>query len=225
MRSSFKLYFDSLDVLDELTDEQAGKLFKAIREYERNDVETLDGLMKAVFTPFKNNSDRAKKAYNDACERNKANGLKGGRPKAEETENNPLGFSETEANPQKGDKDKKKDKDKDVNKETKKERLIREAVEYLREEKIIAVSEMTVDRLNEFYDYRHSTIKKPFKTKEPLVSHIHNLSDIHRAGIKVNDAISMMKSREWQTIELSFLKNLKPSTPESDPFGFGGTNA
>lgn len=107
MKKSFKLFIDSLDVLDELTDEQAGQLFKAIRQYEIDKTETLNGLMKAIFTPFKNNSDRAKDAYGAVCEANKANGLKGGRPKSEK---NRMGFLETEQKPKNPDKDKDKDK-------------------------------------------------------------------------------------------------------------------
>ena len=105
MKKSFKLFYDSLDVLDELTDEQAGQLFKAIRSYEIDEIELLEGIMKAVFTPFKNNIDRGKEAYEKVVERNKANGLKGGRPI---TQDNPVGLNETQNNPQKADKDKDK---------------------------------------------------------------------------------------------------------------------
>ncbi|TET88765.1 MAG: hypothetical protein E3J96_02665 [Sulfurovum sp.] len=117
MKKSFKLFIDSLDILDDLTDEQAGQLFKAIRAYEADGVETLGGLLRAVFNPFKTNSDRAKIAYKNVVERNKANGLKGGRPK---TQDNPVGLLITQDNPKKADKDKDKDKDK-----------IREVVEHL----------------------------------------------------------------------------------------------
>lgn len=96
MKKVFKIFIDSLDVLDELSDEQAGQLFKAIRAYEVSGEEVLSGLMKAVFTPFKNNSDRATAAYNAVCEANKANGIKGGRPKSE---NNPMGLKLTEQKP------------------------------------------------------------------------------------------------------------------------------
>lgn len=113
MKKSFKLYYDSLDVLSELSDEQAGQLLRAIVKYETEGEEILEGLMKAVFTPFKNNIDRANKAYTDVCERNKANGLKGGRPKAKETHSVILGSEKTHSNPKKADKD--KDKDKDTN--------------------------------------------------------------------------------------------------------------
>ena len=104
MKKSFKLFIDSLDVLEELTDEQAGQLFRAIRAYEVDGIEILTGLMKAIFTPFKHNIDRAKAEYEAVCERNKANGLKGGRP-------NPVKPSGLESPPVKADKDKDKDKD------------------------------------------------------------------------------------------------------------------
>lgn len=100
-KKSLSLFIDSLDVLDDLTDEQAGQLFKAIREYEVNEKETLSGLMKAIFVPFKNGIDREKEAYKNQVARNKANGKKGGRPKSEDNPKNPVGFSETQQNPQK----------------------------------------------------------------------------------------------------------------------------
>ena len=73
-------YVDSLEVLDELTDEDAGKLFKAIKRYiECGEVE-LDGLLRAIFIPFKNQIERTNEKYKKICERNRANGRKGGRP-------------------------------------------------------------------------------------------------------------------------------------------------
>jgi len=104
MKKSIKIFIDSLDVLEELTDEQAGQLFKAIKAYEVDNKEILTGLLKAVFTPFKNNIDRANIAYNAVCERNRANGAKGGRPNP----NKPSGLKSNPNNP-------KKDKDKDIN--------------------------------------------------------------------------------------------------------------
>ena len=97
MKKSFSLYIDSLDVLDQLSDEDAGKLFKAIRAYEIDETEILDGLLKAVFVPFKNNIDRAKESYSRVVEANKANGLKGGRPKRKKAN----GFTENPKNPNK----------------------------------------------------------------------------------------------------------------------------
>lgn len=55
---SFILHNDSLNILDDLTDEQAGLLFKAIRNYQNDEVLDLDTLTKVAFSPFKNQFER-----------------------------------------------------------------------------------------------------------------------------------------------------------------------
>lgn len=99
---SFILHKDSLLILDELTDEQAGKLFKAISNYQNGIEVDLDFGLRMAFAPFKNQFVRDLERYNEKCERNKSNGNKGGRPKKDETEinpKNPVGYLETQANP------------------------------------------------------------------------------------------------------------------------------
>jgi len=88
MKRSFILYKDSLNVLDELTDEQAGKLFKLIKDYQaekthwvKNNPTEPTGLIKIVFAPFKAQFDRDDAKYAQIVERNKNNGKLGGRPK------------------------------------------------------------------------------------------------------------------------------------------------
>lgn len=81
MKTGFILHLDSLAVLDELTNEQAGILFKAIRDYNLGKEPELDFAMKMAFLPFKNQFVRDFEKYENTCERNKANGAKGGRPK------------------------------------------------------------------------------------------------------------------------------------------------
>lgn len=54
MRTSFILHLDSLDILDELSNEEAGILLRAMRDFNREEEPTLTGLMKVVFLPFKN---------------------------------------------------------------------------------------------------------------------------------------------------------------------------
>lgn len=95
-RKSLILHFDSLDVIDELSNLQIAQLFKAIRDYNLWKDVKLDWLMKAVFIPFKNQFDRDLEKYNSICERNRNNGKKWWRPK--ETEENPVGYLETEEN-------------------------------------------------------------------------------------------------------------------------------
>jgi hypothetical protein len=81
MKTGFILHLDSLQVLDELTDEQAGVLFKAIKAYHEGNSVQLDFAMKMAFIPFKNQFERDQIKYEKTCERNKRNGAKGGRPK------------------------------------------------------------------------------------------------------------------------------------------------
>ena len=58
-KESFILYTEQKEVIDKLTDEQAGKLIKAIYEYvETEKMPELDPLLDIVIIPFKQNIDR-----------------------------------------------------------------------------------------------------------------------------------------------------------------------
>tara|TARA_R110002020_G_scaffold91712_5_gene222651 strand:+ start:578 stop:1168 length:591 start_codon:yes stop_codon:yes gene_type:complete len=86
-KKSFILHLDSLDVIDELNDQQVAELFKAIIDYQKTGKTNLKGLMKVVFIPFKNQFLRDQNKYDTKCETNRINGSKGGRPK--KTKDNP----------------------------------------------------------------------------------------------------------------------------------------
>lgn len=82
-KKSFILHIDSLDILDEMTSEQAGNLIKAIHYYQKNLIEPeMDLVTKMSFIPFRNQFKREHDAYEKKCEKNKLNGQKGGRPPA-----------------------------------------------------------------------------------------------------------------------------------------------
>lgn len=125
MRKSFILHTDSLEILRELTDEQAGKLFKAIYEHNAGNEVELDAVTKMCFLPFRNQFKRDLEAYNEVCEKNKINGSKGGRPKkSEENPKNPSGFIETQKtqpNPKNLDSDNDSKNDSDSKSKNKKE--------------------------------------------------------------------------------------------------------
>lgn len=107
-RKSFIIHHDSLDVIDKLTDEQAGKLLKAIKAYQLGQEYEADLTTDLVFTPFKAQFKRDEEKYQKIVERNKNNGLKGGRP---QTQNNPeepkkpSGLSGNPEEPKKADSD------------------------------------------------------------------------------------------------------------------------
>lgn len=81
-KKSFLLHIDSLDILDELTDEQAGKLFKAIKAYQKQEMVELDSFVRIAFSPFKNQFIRDNEKYDLTCKRRAEAGRKGGEAKS-----------------------------------------------------------------------------------------------------------------------------------------------
>ena len=80
-RKSFVLHIDSLEILDDLTNDQAGVLFKAIKAYQNDDEFNLESIVKMVFIPFKNQFIRDNEKYTKTCERRAVAGSKGGKQK------------------------------------------------------------------------------------------------------------------------------------------------
>lgn len=78
---SFILHKDSLSVLNKLTDEQAGKLFKSIFLYQTEDILPNDNLISIIFEPFLNQFRRDAENYKNTCEARKIAGSKGGKQK------------------------------------------------------------------------------------------------------------------------------------------------
>ena len=118
-KKSFVLYKDSLQVLNDLSDEQAGKLFKAIKAIQLGEDFELDALTKVALSPFKAQFTRDNEKYEMIVERNKNNGLKGGRPKTElnpEKAKEPSGIVTNPENPKKADSDSDSDSDSEKNK-------------------------------------------------------------------------------------------------------------
>lgn len=85
---SVVIYTDYLEHLMKLPYEECGKLFLAILTYAKTGVR-LDGLSPAADMAFSFISariDRDKAKYEQACEKRRENGKKGGRPRKEEAE-------------------------------------------------------------------------------------------------------------------------------------------
>lgn len=120
-QKSFILHKDSLSILDQLTDDQAGKLFKAIYSYQKTgEILDIDQLIKIAINPFLNQFERDKEKYTNIVERNKNNGSKGGRPTNPNNPKKPTGLFGNPKKPRKADSDSKNDSDND-NKNNKKE--------------------------------------------------------------------------------------------------------
>jgi hypothetical protein len=124
MKPSFILHKDSLSILDELNDEQAGMLFKAIYHYQVNGVlpPDLDFVMRIAISPFVNQFVRDENKYENISERNKENGKKGGRPKKTQVNpNNPVGLLGTQDNPKNPSKPKESHSDSESDSDSEKE--------------------------------------------------------------------------------------------------------
>tara|TARA_R110002126_G_scaffold67176_1_gene170472 strand:- start:7195 stop:7911 length:717 start_codon:yes stop_codon:yes gene_type:complete len=77
INKSFILHKDSLAILDQLTDPQAGKLFKAISTYQNTGENTdLDQMTKIIITPFLNQFKRDDEKYQNSAIQGKLGNLK-----------------------------------------------------------------------------------------------------------------------------------------------------
>lgn len=95
---SFPVYLDYAKAVNKLSDDEAGKLFKALLEYAGSNHEPqLEGSLYAVFAIMQNQLDRDTEKYEQKCAQLRENGSKGGRPaKKKEPDANqekPNGFS------------------------------------------------------------------------------------------------------------------------------------
>ena len=111
-KKSFIIYTDSRGLVDKLSNERAGILFKTLFSYcDDEDPVCNDEVIDIVFEHFKSILKRDLKKYEKIVDRNRRNGKNGGRPK------NPVGFFETETNPnepKKADTDNVNDTDTDT---------------------------------------------------------------------------------------------------------------
>ena len=81
-KKSFVLYADSLNVVDLLTDSQAGVLLKALFRYASGlELPEMDAMTNLAFVTFQTHLDRDAQKYAEIVEKRRAAGSKGGAPK------------------------------------------------------------------------------------------------------------------------------------------------
>lgn len=108
MKESFVIYKAFYSPISELSDEDLGRLFRWLFQYQINGNEpTNTDRVYMAFQFFKNQFRLDDEKYQKVVNRNKNNGLKGGRKKTQSNPNNPVGFQE----PKQADKDNDKDND------------------------------------------------------------------------------------------------------------------
>jgi hypothetical protein len=116
MKESFVIYKAFYEPISELSDEQLGELFRCIFLYQLKGIEpNTTSQIYMAFQFFKNQFRLDDAKYLKVVNRNKTNGLNGGRPKTQDNPKNPVGFSK----PKKADNDNENDNDyviKDISK-------------------------------------------------------------------------------------------------------------
>ena len=109
MKESFVIYKAFYEPISELSDEDLGQLFRYIFLYQINQIEPPNtSRVYMAFQFFKNQFRLDNKKYLVVVNRNKNNGLKGGRPKTQDNPKNPVGYLK----PKKADNDNDNDNDK-----------------------------------------------------------------------------------------------------------------
>lgn len=108
MKKSVLIYYDYAHTLwEDLTDEEVGKLVRALIDFDENGntCEFEDRAVKSAYKRMVSDCMNNREKWEERAKANRENGKKGGRPKnpvgLNESENNPMGFSETQNNPQK----------------------------------------------------------------------------------------------------------------------------
>ena len=119
-KKSFILHVDSLDVLSDLSDEQAGKLFKAMLAFHKGEEIELDPLTKMAFSFFKNQFIRDNEKYIKTCEARAQAGSKGGKQKQQNLAN---ASNSKQKVAKVADSDNESDSDSDSKKDNKKDKL------------------------------------------------------------------------------------------------------
>jgi hypothetical protein len=100
-KNKITIYRDWVDYFEPLTDEEAGKLIKHLLRYTDDQKPISDRMTELLFIPLKKTLKRDLKEWEAICEKNRSNGMSGGRPKTKptETQDNRTVNLETQNNP------------------------------------------------------------------------------------------------------------------------------
>lgn len=197
-KDSFILYLEQKQIFEMLTDEEAGKLIKAIFEYEdTGQIISLDKSLRIAFIPIKSILDRNKEKYEKVVERNKSNIEK--RWNKEDTKNT-TGKNGIQKNTKNTDNDNVNDNeyvyvyDNDIDKKEKSKK--RKTFEDVFSENHF--SEQLENTIRDFIDMR-KTIKKPMTSKalELLIKNLDKLTNLEEEKIAI---LNQSIEHGWQTV-------------------------
>ena len=100
-KKGFVLYYDYMQHLSLLSNEECGLLFKSLFEYgENGNIPQLEGAALMAFSFIRAQMDRDALKYEEICQKRLEAGKKGGRP-SNNTNEKPNDFSENQIEPKK----------------------------------------------------------------------------------------------------------------------------
>ena len=202
-KDSFILYLEHKNVFDILTDEEAGKLIKAIFEYEEKDeLPNLEKSLQLAFIPIRNSLDRNQEKYEEKCQKNRENGLKGGRPRKNQTVNKKTEwFSEK---PKKADNDNDHDNDHEYDNDINKKNICKkmhfaEFVSMTNEEyeKLVNTygKEIADQCIVVLDNYKGANGKKYKSDYRAILNWV--ITKVQQDTLKTNDKKSSIQNKNW----------------------------
>lgn len=201
-KDTFILYTEQKEVIDKLSDEQAGKLIKAIYEYvETGEMPKLDSVLDLVIIPFKQNLDRNADKYEETKKKRSEAGKLGAEIKKQKQAKQAKQANAKFANNKQANQAVNVNDNVNVNvnedvlleKEKNKKRKSFEDV-FLENQ----CSKELENTLKDFIDMR-KTIKKPMTTKalELLLKNLERLTNLEEEKIAI---LNQSIEHGWQTV-------------------------
>ncbi len=219
-RKSFIVHHDSLNVLDDLTDDQAGLLFKAIKAYHLGNDIKLDALTNIAMSPFRNQFERDAEKYEKLCEKNRliaesryntksTNGKSGNQQSPQPTKSTD--------NDSKSKSDSKNDSDSDSKKEVTKD-IVTNVPKFNFKSELLALG-VDKDVLQDWLDVRKK--KKAANTKTALKG---LLTEVEKSGINIAEAVKISAENSWSGFKAQWYSNLSPAKQAQSVHSFSEQN-
>lgn len=217
MKKSFVLHDDSLDILDDMSNEQAGILIKAIKLHRQTgQLPELDFAMKMAIKPFISQFARDDAKYERIVERNKTNGVKGGRKKEDanpEEPKKPSGLSGNPKNPDAPDNDNDNDNDNvnDSDNDDCKEPPSSSSPNFTSYNSLGFTDTVQLFNTHKEYYYEHAPTK--LNAEEQIISFANHVStirsDLIRVGLELypfdtNAFLGMLKTKIQDSFNLLY---------------------
>ena len=191
------LYLDTDGQWEMLSDEQAGKLIKALFKYVKTGeaLETDDGMLKMAFSFISGQYNRDSERYEAKCEKNRQIALEREKKKREERIRNSTNVHEREqAYTNSTDIDKDKDKDKDINNNKRKAHCVVSVIDSMLSEYTENAS--LIATIKDFAKFRKQ-IKAPLTERalKLCLNKLDELADTDELKIKV---VEQSIERGWK---------------------------